>query len=165
MSNEQHFSSIWDAIEDTAAAAASMRARSDLMLALQVWAKTTQGTQAEASRRLGITQPRMSDLMRGKISLFSLDTLMDMASTAGLNPQIKVELPDLVADDKDIDKFEEFFERTVTGTGNAVAQEARAVETEKVNFLLVDQGTSGSSSTEALSRPTLRLVNSAARAA
>jgi len=43
-------------------------------------------SQAIAANVLGVTQPRVSDLMRGRINLFSLDTLIDMAATAGLAP-------------------------------------------------------------------------------
>ncbi|MDA8425849.1 MAG: XRE family transcriptional regulator [Treponema sp.] len=88
MSKESRFVSVWDAIEDTAQQAASMRARSELMIALQGWVKLGGSTQAEAARQFGITQPRMSDLMRGKINLFSLDALMDMATAAGLDPHV-----------------------------------------------------------------------------
>ena len=63
MSKGQRFASVWDAIEDTPQQAASMRARSELMMALQGWVKTSGKTQAEAARLFGITQPRMSDLM------------------------------------------------------------------------------------------------------
>ena len=74
---------VWDAIEDTPQQAASMRARSELMIALQGWVKTSGNTQAKAAKLFGITQPRMSDMMRGKISLFSMEALMDMATVAG----------------------------------------------------------------------------------
>ena len=50
-------------------------------------------TQAEAAEFFGVTQPRISDLMRGKIDLFSLDTLMNMASTAGMSPVVKLSKP------------------------------------------------------------------------
>ena len=40
-----------------------------------------------------MTQPRISDLMRGKVNLFSLDTLIDMAATAGMGPTVKVSTP------------------------------------------------------------------------
>jgi predicted XRE-type DNA-binding protein len=93
MSKEQRFASVWDAIEDTPQQAASMRARSELMMALQGWVKTRGGTQAEAARLFGITQPRMSDLMRGKIGLFSLDAMMDMATAAGLEPHVTLRKP------------------------------------------------------------------------
>lgn len=93
MSKEQRFASVWDAIEDTPQQAVSMRARSELMMAMQGWVKASGKTQAEAARIFGITQPRMSDLMRGKISLFSLEALMDMATVAGLEPHVTIKKP------------------------------------------------------------------------
>lgn len=87
------FASVWDAIEDTPQQAASMRARSELMIALQGWVKTSGNTQAMAAKLFGITQPRMSDLVRGKISLFSLEALMDMATVAGLEPHVTIKKP------------------------------------------------------------------------
>lgn len=93
MSKEQRFASVWDAIEDTPQQAASMRARSELMMAMQGWVKASGKTQAEAARLFSITQPRMSDLMRGKISLFSLEALMDMATVAGLEPHVTIKKP------------------------------------------------------------------------
>jgi hypothetical protein len=50
-------------------------------------------TQGEAAKLLGITQPRVSDLMRGKMNMFSLHALMDMATTAGMAPMVKVSKP------------------------------------------------------------------------
>jgi len=93
MRKEQRFASVWDAIEDTPQQAASMRARSELMMALQGWVKASGKTQAEAARLFGITQPRMSDLMRGKIGLFSLDAMIDMAAAAGLEPHVTLRKP------------------------------------------------------------------------
>lgn len=86
----QQFPSVWDAIEDTPQQAASMRARAALMMELERVIEKRGMTQAEAAEMFGVTQPRISDLMRGKIGLFSLDTLLDMATTAGLNPVIKL---------------------------------------------------------------------------
>jgi predicted XRE-type DNA-binding protein len=93
MSKEQRFASVWDAIEDTPQQAASMRARSELMMAMQGWVKASGKTQADTARLFGITQPRMSDLMRSKISLFSLEALMDMATVAGLDPHVTIKKP------------------------------------------------------------------------
>ena len=93
MSQIRKFVSVWDAIEDTPQQAASMRARSELLIALQQWVKKTGLTQVESARQFGITQPRMSDLMRGKIDLFSLDALMDMATVAGLEPHVSIKKP------------------------------------------------------------------------
>lgn len=89
MSNET-FDSVWDAIEDTAAEAEHMKLRSTLMMALEKQIKQQGWTQAEAARRLGVTQPRISDLMRGKIDLFGLDTLVNMAVAAGLHVEMRV---------------------------------------------------------------------------
>ena len=93
MSKGQRFASVWDAIEDTPQQAASMRARSELMMAMQGWVKASGKTQAEAARLFGITQPRMSDLMRGKISLFSLEAMIDMATAAGFEPHVTIRKP------------------------------------------------------------------------
>src|SRR5882762_8570305 len=78
VSKDRKFSSVWDAIESTPRQAVSMRARSELMMALQEWVKAACKTQGEAAKLFGVTQPRMSDLMRGRLHLFSLETLMDM---------------------------------------------------------------------------------------
>lgn len=93
--SEQRFNSVWDAIEDTPQQAASMRIRSELMMALQKWLNAEGLTQATAAGLFGVTQPRVSDLMRGRINLFSLDTLIDMAATAGLSPSVTIKKPKL----------------------------------------------------------------------
>jgi predicted XRE-type DNA-binding protein len=93
MSTKQRFASVWDAIEDTPQEAASLRARSALMMGITEAVRAQGLTQAQAAELFGVTQPRISDLMRGKVSLFSLDALVDMASTAGMNPTIKVTVP------------------------------------------------------------------------
>ena len=83
------FASVWDAIESHAPRAASMKARSSLMMELTAVIQECGMTQAEAAELFGVTQPGFPDLMRGRVSLFSLDTLMDMASTAGMSPVVK----------------------------------------------------------------------------
>ncbi|MDP2834789.1 MAG: XRE family transcriptional regulator [Pseudomonadota bacterium] len=89
----KEFTDVWDAIEDTPQQAASLRARAALMMELEQLIKERGMTQGEAAKLFGVTQPRISDLMRGKINLFSLDTLLDMATTAGLAPVIKLAKP------------------------------------------------------------------------
>ena len=89
----QTFTSIWDAIEDTPQAAASMKARSTLLMELANFIQKRGMTQDEAAELFGVTQPRISDLMRGKINLFSLDMLMNMAATAGMSPVVKLSKP------------------------------------------------------------------------
>src|SRR5690606_1026373 len=88
--NEQRFESVWDAIESTPGEAANMRARSALAISLAEMIKKRGLTQAEAARRLGVTQPRVSDLMRGKIDLFSLDTLVNMLASAGFRVELHI---------------------------------------------------------------------------
>jgi predicted XRE-type DNA-binding protein len=83
MSNER-FASVWDAIEDTPAQAENMKLRSSLMIALKDHVATQGLSQSDAAKLFDVTQPRVSDLMRGKISLFSLDTLVNMLASAGL---------------------------------------------------------------------------------
>ena len=89
----QTFTSVWDAIEDTPQAAASMKARSTLLMELANVIQKRGMSQSEAAEFFGVTQPRISDLVRGKIDLFSLDTLMNMASTAGMSPVVKLSKP------------------------------------------------------------------------
>lgn len=93
MSMERRFASVWDAIEDTPQQAASMRARSALMMELENIIRQRSMTQAKAAALFGVTQPRVSDLVRGKINLFSLDCLMDMATAAGLEPRVTIKKP------------------------------------------------------------------------
>jgi predicted XRE-type DNA-binding protein len=89
MSNER-FGSVWDAIEDTQAQAENMRLRSVLMMALKDHIARKRLSQSQAAKMFGVTQPRVSDLMRGKIELFSLDSLVNMAAAAGLHVEMHV---------------------------------------------------------------------------
>lgn len=86
----QRFASVWDAIEDTPQEAENMKLRSTLMMAIKNHITRADLTQADAAKLLGVTQPRVSDLMRGKINLFGLDALVNMATAAGLQIEIKV---------------------------------------------------------------------------
>ena len=89
MSNER-FDSVWDAIEDTPEEAANIKLRSALMLALKEHIARAGLSQSQASKLFGVTQPRISDLMRGKISLFGLDSLVNMAAAAGLYVEMRM---------------------------------------------------------------------------
>ena len=89
MSNTR-FASVWDAIEDTPQEAENMKLRSVLMTALKSHLTRSQMSQAQAAQLLGVTQPRVSDLMRGKINLFALDALVNMATAAGLHIELRV---------------------------------------------------------------------------
>ena len=62
--------------------------RAELMLQIRRASKGL--TQAEAARKFGVTQPRMNDLLRGKIDKFSLDALVNMLGKAGLRVEVQV---------------------------------------------------------------------------
>ncbi len=64
--------------------------RSQLMTALRRFVEKKGLSQAETAKRLKVTQPRVSDLMRGKISRFSLDTLVTMSNDAGLEVDLRI---------------------------------------------------------------------------
>ena len=82
MANER-FESVWDAIEDTPEEALNMRLRSELMIQITRRVKEWGVTQKEAAQRLGITQPRLNDLLKGRINKFGLDALVNLTGPAG----------------------------------------------------------------------------------
>ena len=86
----QTFDSVFDALADTAAEAANMKARSELMSAIGERVRSWQLQQESAAARLGITRPRLNDLLRGKLAKFSLDALVNLASAAGLVLEIRI---------------------------------------------------------------------------
>jgi predicted XRE-type DNA-binding protein len=86
----KRFTSVWDAIEETPAQAENMKLRSSLMLTLKRQIEIEGLSQTAAAKVFGVTQPRISDLMRGKIELFSLDMLVAMCAVAGLKVTLRV---------------------------------------------------------------------------
>lgn len=84
------FDSVWDAIEDSPDTAEGMKARAEVMRALQKAIRGWKLSQSESARQLGITQPRLNDLLRGKIDKFSLDALFDLLPHAHLKASISV---------------------------------------------------------------------------
>lgn len=87
---KRRFASVWDAIEDTPAEAANMKTRAELMIAVAEFIRAKRLTQAAAAKLFGVSQPRVSDLMRGKIELFSVDTLVNMLAVAGVRVELKL---------------------------------------------------------------------------
>jgi predicted XRE-type DNA-binding protein len=81
---------IFPALGFTPAEAQNLRIRSAMMRALVSFIRENKLTQARAAKLLGITQPRVSDLMRGKIHLFSIDNLVVLLAAAGLRIDLKV---------------------------------------------------------------------------
>jgi predicted XRE-type DNA-binding protein len=77
--------------------AAHLQIRTDLMIQLERILKEQGLTQAKAAKLLGVSQPRISDLIRGRIELFSIDTLVDMLATLGVSVTLRTRRPRRVA--------------------------------------------------------------------
>ena len=88
--NKTKFASVWDAIEDTPAEAENLKLRSAMMTVLKNYISRHNLTQVQAAQVFGITQPRVSDLIRGKINLFALDALVNMVAAAGMHVEMRV---------------------------------------------------------------------------
>lgn len=73
-----------DVFRDLGFSPEHLKVRSDLMISLQKAIAARGLKQADAAKLLGVTQPRVSDLMRGRIDLFSIDTLIDMLARLGI---------------------------------------------------------------------------------
>ena len=67
-----------------------MTMRSSVMVAIKDKVRSRNTTQAQAARRLGITQPRLNDLLHGKINKLSFNTLLTLATRAGLKVKLDV---------------------------------------------------------------------------
>ena len=85
------YASVWDAIADTPVEAANLRMRSALMQQIARIIERKEWTQAEAASRCGISQPRVNDLLRGRIARFSLDALVNIAAALGRRVTVKLE--------------------------------------------------------------------------
>ncbi|MCA6259151.1 MAG: XRE family transcriptional regulator [Phenylobacterium sp.] len=87
---EQTFENVFDALADTPAEAANLKARAEVLLALSQRVRSWNISQEAAATRLGITRPRMNDLLQGKLGKFSLDALVNLATAAGLRLEIRI---------------------------------------------------------------------------
>jgi predicted XRE-type DNA-binding protein len=70
--------------------AESLRLRAELMVEVRRLIQARKLTRRSAANLLGVTQPRISDLIRGKIDLFSIDTLVNMLARAGMRVQLRI---------------------------------------------------------------------------
>jgi len=84
------FENVFDAIADTPEEAANLTLRSDLMDKIEEIIKANAWTQAEAAKQCGVTQPRINDLLRGRIARFSLDALVNIASALGRKVTVRL---------------------------------------------------------------------------
>ena len=90
MMKAKTFANVWDALSDSPEEAATMKIRSDVMIAITDTVQGWDTTQARAASRLGVTQPRLNDLLQGRINKFSLDALLTLAARAGLKIKINI---------------------------------------------------------------------------
>jgi predicted XRE-type DNA-binding protein len=84
------YDNVWDAIEDDPVERGRLAILSDLMDQLEDHIKRQGWTQKDAAKHLGVTQPRISDLMRGKMSVFSIDAVIGLLTAAGLRVEVRV---------------------------------------------------------------------------
>lgn len=92
MSLQFHESSgnVFEDVGFGAGEAAHLQIRADLMIAVRKVIASRKLTQVEAAKVFGVTQPRLSNLVSGRIELFSIDTLVDMLATAGVRVKLTV---------------------------------------------------------------------------
>ena len=86
----ERYASVWDAIADTPEEAANLRVRAEMMEKITAIIAASGWTQADAALHCGVTQPRINDLLRGRISRFSLDALVNIASALGRRVQVRL---------------------------------------------------------------------------
>lgn len=84
------FDNVFDAIARNPTEAANMKARAELMAAIRQRVAAWNVSQQAAATRLGITRPRLNDLLRGKLGKFSLDALVNLAVEAGLTFEVRI---------------------------------------------------------------------------
>ena len=77
------YANVWDSMADTPKRAANLRTRAYLMCQIPELIEANDWKQIEAAQRCGVTQPRISDLLRGRVSRFSLDALVNIATALG----------------------------------------------------------------------------------
>ena len=85
------YASVWDALADTPQQAANLRARADLMRQIADLIQKNGWKQVEAAERCGVTQPRINDLLRGRVSRFSLDALVNIATALGRRVHVELD--------------------------------------------------------------------------
>jgi len=84
------YESVFDAIANSPEEALNMKLRASLIREIRTRVTAVGCTQANTALQLGITQPRVSDLLSGKLSKFSLDTLVNMLARLGSEVELKV---------------------------------------------------------------------------
>ncbi len=87
----EKFATVWDALMDTPAQAANLRARAELMQKICALIQKNGWTQTEAAAHCGVTQPRINELLKGRVSNFSLDALVNIATALGQRVELDLQ--------------------------------------------------------------------------
>lgn len=91
MTKIETFNSVWDAVADTPEQAANLQARAELIRQITAIIMANDWKQTEAATHCGVTQPRINDLLRGRVSRFSLDALVNIATALGRRVHVELE--------------------------------------------------------------------------
>jgi len=86
----QEYTSVWDAIEEDAVKAANLKLRSELMMEVSEYVKQSGLTQSQAAEKLGTTQPRLNDVLKGRIEKCTVDRLVNMLAAVGCKVKLSV---------------------------------------------------------------------------
>lgn len=89
MTISKGYRNVFEALEDDPAMAQNLKIRSELMITLRQYIEDEELGQKEAAEIFGVYQPRISDLMRGKIDKFTIDKLVNMLARVGKNVKMK----------------------------------------------------------------------------
>jgi predicted XRE-type DNA-binding protein len=85
------YASVWDALVDRPEQAANLQARADLMRQVASLIRHEGSNQVKAAERCGVIQPRINDLLRGRVSQLSLDALVNIAKALGRRVSVELE--------------------------------------------------------------------------
>lgn len=89
MKTREH-KSVWDALENDPVIAANLKLRAQLMIEISQYVEQSGLTQKQAASVLGTTQPRLNDVLQGKIDKCTVDRLVNMLSSAGFDVDLNV---------------------------------------------------------------------------
>lgn len=91
MKKPESYTSVWDAHADTPGQAANLQARAGLMRQIADLVKRQGWTRVKAAQHCGVTQPRINDLLRGRVSRFSLDALVNISTALGCRVRVDLD--------------------------------------------------------------------------
>lgn len=86
----QEYQNVWDAIEDDSIQAANLKLRSQLMMEVTEYVRQSGLTQTDAAAALGISQPHLNDVLKGKIEKCTVDRLVNMLAAIGYRVDLRI---------------------------------------------------------------------------